>query len=208
MGNFRSTGLTTLLLLIVSMVIMMCVASVITGETSGDSSTSTDYDQIVDDAVNEISTYIQIKDMKGKFYDISGTQKIKRIALLITPMVSQNIDFKQLTVQIDNGEMVNILYYQDSDKLKSSNLFGHSIWNSLNGFNYSLISINDFDDSIADFDIINENSDLAYLLIELPSNFCMQKYDTLKITLFPSTGITRTIILKAPMPMQSIVSFD
>jgi hypothetical protein len=36
----------------------------------------------------------------------------------------------------------------------------------------------------------------------------MNKYDTMKVTLFPSTGITRTTILQAPIPMSSVVTFE
>ena len=208
MGNFRSTGLTSTLLLIIVLVIIFAVASEITGETTGTDSTSEDYDQIVGDIVDELSTYIQIKDQKGKFYGPIGNQKIQKIALLISPMATQNIDFSQLTIQIDNGKMINIMYYEDSADIGSNHLFEHNIWSDLNGSNYSLISINDYDSSISEYDTINKNSDLAYLVFELPSNFYMEKYDELKVTLFPSTGITRSVLLKAPMPMKSVITFE
>ena len=208
MGNFRTTGITTLILLIVTMVILTSIASIITGEDTGATTTEQDYDQMVDDVVNEISTYISIKDTKGKFYGTPGNQKIQKIALLISPMVTQEIDFSQLTVQIDNGEIVNILYYKDSEKIGTNHLFEHNIWDNLDGSNFSLISISDYDSSISDFDLLNDNSDNAYLIIKLPQSFYMEKYDVLKVTLFPSTGITRTIILKAPMPMTNVITFD
>lgn len=208
MGNFKATGLTALILLIITMIVVMGIASIITGETSTSSTTEQDYDQIVDDVLNEITTYIQIKDEKGKFYDINGQYKITKIALLISPMVSQDIDMSQLTIQIDNGEMVNILYYDKSDEIGTNSLFKHNLWNNLNGSNYSLISINDYDNSISEFNLLNKNSDMAYLVFKLPSNLYMEKYDALKVTLFPSTGITRTTFLKAPMPMKQVITFE
>ena len=208
MGNFKATGLTALILLIITMIVVMGIASIITGETSTSTTTELDYDQIVDDVLNEITTYIQIKDEKGKFSKIEGEHRITKIALLISPMVSQDIDMTQLTIQIDNGEMVNIMYYEESDEIGMESLFEHNLWNNLNGSKYSLISINDFDDSISEFNLINQNSDLVYLVFKLPSNLYMEKYDTLKVTLFPSTGITRTTFLKAPMPMKQVITFE
>lgn len=196
------------MLLIITMVILVGIASTLTGETNESTTTETDYDQMVDDVINEISTYIQIKDQKGKFYKESKEYKIQKITLLVSPMISQDIDLSHLTLQIDNGEMVNILYYKESRKIGTDSLFENIIWESLNGSNFGLISINDYDNSIEEYDSLNENSDLAYLSFELPSNFYMEKYDKLKITLFPSTGIQRTIILKAPMPMESVITFE
>ncbi len=208
MANYRKTGITTLMLLIITMVILVGIASTLTGETNGSTTTETDYDQMVDDVVNEISTYIQIKDSKAKFYKEDGEYQIQKISLLISPMVSQDIDLSHLTVQIDNGEMVNVLYYKESKKIGSDSLFENSLWELLNGSNFGLLSINDYDNSVEEYDLLNENSDLTYLSFNLPSNFYMKKYDKIKVTLFPSTGIQRTILLKAPMPMESVITFE
>jgi len=209
MGRFRSTGITFLMILIISMLIIYSAASLITGETTSGTTTEQDYDQVVDDVLDEITTYIQIKDQKGKYTEINGVRKIQKIAILISPLVSQDIDFSALTIQIDNGEMVNIFYYSNrSEKIQGNSLFEHPLWDNINGSNFSLISINDRDNSIVDFNIINKNSDLAYLIFELPDYLAMEKYDEIKLTLFPDTGITRTILLYAHFSISSICTFE
>jgi hypothetical protein len=36
----------------------------------------------------------------------------------------------------------------------------------------------------------------------------MIKGDSLTVTLFPSSGISKTIILEAPLPMSRVITFD
>ena len=207
MSSWRSTGITMMILLVVVLLVAISVASVITEETT---SATTDYniDEITDEIFNELTSYIQIKDQKGRFSEINGEKRIEKIALLISPMVSQEIDLSQLTIQIDNGDEVRILTYNNSEKIDSKSLFEHDLWDSLNGENYGLISIVDLDDSIVDYNALTENSDNAYLVFKLPSSMTMKKYDKIFVTLFPSSGITRTTILKAPMPMSSVITFE
>jgi len=207
MGKSLITGITALVLLTTLMLIGITVASVLTGETTG-ATTEEDYDQLVDETMDEISTYIMIKDQKGKFSGPIGQKKIDKIALWITPLFTQVIDTSQLTIQIDNGKTVRFLSYGQSEDLASSSLFDHPIWNQMNISNFSFISIVDLDNSLVEFDTLNDCSDNAYLVFQLPEDMALAKYDKIKVTLFPSTGITRIIELKAPMPMKSVITFE
>lgn len=208
MSLWRGTGITTMIILISLLLIGITVASVITDETT-DTTTDYDLDQMTEEVIDEITSYIQIKDQKGRFSEINGEKRIEKIAILISPLVSQDIDISQLTIQLDNGDIVRILNYEDdAENLNSQSIFEHDIWNSINGSNFGFITINDLDKSIVDFDLINENSDNAYLVFKLPSDMTMKKYDKMLVTMFPSTGIITSIFLKAPMPMSSIVTFE
>ena len=216
MGNWTSTGLITILLLISLMLIGMTVTSIITGDSTGvstdgttDSSIEDNIDQIIDETMDEITSYIQIRDQKGKFYKNNEIFEIQKIAILISPLVSQEIDLTQLNIQIENDEIVRILSYNgNSSNLESQTLFEHSIWDQLNDENFGFITICDIDNSIINNSLINDYSDNAYLIFRLPSDMTMNKYDILKVTLFPSSGITRVTTLKAPMPMNLVVTFD
>ena len=204
MTKWTTTVLTTLILLISMLLIGVTVADVITDGTA-DSTTESDIDQMVQQIQDEISTYIQIKDIKGKYIQ----NQIERIAILISPMVTQQINMTDLSIQIDNGEYVRILTHQgQAGKIESNSLFQHNVWNNITQDHYGIISIVDLDSSIDRYSIINENTDNAYIIIKLPDNMKMEKYDTITLTLFPSTGITRTINLKAPMPMKTIITFE
>ena len=70
------------------------------------------------------------------------------------------------------------------------------------------ISVVDLDESLVDYDIINDYSDNAYVVFRLPNDMTLLKNEKITVTLFPSTGITRTTVLKAPMPMSSVITFE
>jgi len=208
MGNWRNTGITTIILLTILLLVGLTVASVITGENT-QYTNEQNYDQMTEEVINEISTYIQIKDQKGKYYNINGTQKIEKIALLISPLVSQDIDVTQLTIQLDNGEKVKILSFDgNASKIDSNTLFNHPIWKNLTGNNFGFISIVDLDNSLIDHNTINDYSDNIYVVFKLPNDMTLEKRDKLIVTLFPSTGITRTTLLEAPLPIHPIVTFE
>jgi archaellin len=209
MKNWGSSGIATVIILIAIMLIVVTAASVLTEETTSTTTEEQDLEQITREVIDEITSYIQIKDQKGKYYKTDNVQKIQKIALLISPLVSQNIDMTQLTIQIDNGETIRMLYYNsNSAKIGVQSLFEHTLWDDISIENFGLISIMDIDESITNYHVLNENSDNAYLVFKLPTDMQMSKYDTIKITMFPSSGITRTTILKAPMPMKSIITFE
>jgi hypothetical protein len=46
-------------------------------------------EEILDDVLDEISTYLQIKDVMGKYYSTCGEQRIEKVVILIKPLLSQ-----------------------------------------------------------------------------------------------------------------------
>jgi archaellin len=114
-----------------------------------------------------------------------------------------------LTIQLDNGETIVFLVYDgNSENLGQNSLFDHQIWNNINGSNFGFISIIDIDESLVNYDTFNDCSDNAYLVFKLPEIISLGKHEQLIVTLFPSTGITRTITLKAPLPIKPIVTLE
>lgn len=201
-------GIIVLILLISVLLVGITVASVINGNNSNFTKKE-NFTKIAKEVLDDISSYIQIKDQKGKYDLFNGEKQIEKIALYISPLISQEIDLSHLTIQLDNGEYVNFLKYDgDVENLESNSIFNHPIWKKINGNNFGFISILDLDDSLINFDSINDYTDNAYLIFRLPENMRMVKHDKLIVTLFPSTGITRITILEAPLAMQSIVNFD
>ena len=208
MGKLFTTGLTSAILIVSLLLISITVAEVITSETTG-SISEQDLEQMTQETIDEISTYILIKDKIGKFREIDDDLKIEKIALWITPLITQEIDVKQLTIKLNNGESVIFLTYSNNSvALEQYSLFEHSIWNIINGSNFGFISIVDMDESLVYYDSFNDYSDNAYVVFRLPESMTLSKHEKIIITLFPSTGITRTIELKAPLPIKSIVTFD
>ena len=208
MNNSGSIGITAIILLISSLLIGVTVASVVTSGTGGDTTTSgEDVNKIVNDVLNEITTYIQIKDQMGKYYLENGVQKIKKIAILVKPLVSQDIDISQLTIKLSNGYDVKILNYSGNAQFIGTNsLFEHPIWNNISENSFGFIATLDSDRSLVDCNILN--GDMAFIIIKLSGDFSMTQGESITMTLFPSSGIARTITLDAPLPTKPVVSFE
>ena len=208
MGKLFTTGLTSSILFISLFLIGITLADVISSDPTG-SVSDQQLEQMTEETIDELSSYILIKDQIGKFKEINGNLRIEKIALWITPLVTQIIDVSQLTIQINNGESVLFLKYNNnSEELGKFSLFENKIWNNLNGSNFGFISIIDMDDSLVNYNTLNDCSDNAYLVFILPESISFKKHDKITVTLFPSTGITRIIELKAPLPINSVVKFD
>lgn len=213
MDNTASTSTIALILLITSILMGAIVASVVFGSVTDDSTTEEDLaDQAEDillDTLDEITTYVQIKDRYGKFYGENGQQKIEKIALEIKSLVSKNIDISDLTIKLNNGNMIKTVFYNYSvDSIGYNSVFEHPIWNSIDENNFGIISIHDNDNSLVNYSAITENSDRAYLLLKLPANMALSKGESLSIKLVPAVGITRSLELKAPMPIKSVIAFE
>jgi len=208
MGKLFTTGLRSAILIVSLLLIGITVASVISSETTQNISEQ-DLEQMTEETIDEISTYILIKDQLGKYKKFDDEKRIEKIALWITPLVTQDIDVSQLTIQLNNGENVIFLVYSNkSVNLGPYSLFDNPIWNNMNGSNFGFISIIDTDESLVNYNTLNDCSDNAYLVFKLPEFITICKHEKIIVTLFPSTGITRTIELKAPLPIKSVVSFD
>jgi archaellin len=208
MGKLYTTGLTSIVLIVSLFLIGITVADIISGDPTGTISDQ-QLDQMTEETIEELSSYILIKDQIGKYNKINGELRIEKIALWITPLVTQTIDVSELTIQISDGESVLFLKYDnDSLNLGKNSLFENMVWNNLNGTNFGFISIIDMDESLVNYHILNDCSDNAYVVFRLPDSISFKKHDKIIITLFPSTGITRSIELKAPLPMSSVVTFD
>ncbi|MCK5459005.1 MAG: hypothetical protein KAI20_03880, partial [Thermoplasmatales archaeon] len=65
MNNQGATGIATAILLISFILIGATAASVIMGDSGNNPEEN--YEEILDEALDEISTYIQIKDALGKY---------------------------------------------------------------------------------------------------------------------------------------------
>jgi len=203
------TGLAMLIVLISLMLIVITVGSVINGQTIDGTTTEEDYNQIIEETIDEITGYIMIKDQKGKYDVINGEARIDKVALWIKPLISKDLTLSEITIQLDDGENVKLLKYDnDSEDIQSKSLFEHFIWDNMTGENFGFISIVDIDSSIIEYDIINDCSDNAYLVFRLPEDMTLAKYEKITVTIIPSTGLKRVIELEAPFSIKPIVTFE
>lgn len=207
MNDDAGLGIITAILIVSSLLVGAAAATVIMN--GSETFSEEDLEEMANEAVDEISTYIQIKDKIGRYDAVNEEQIIQKIAILIKPLFSVDIDVSTLTIKLCNGQQIRILYYNgQSEFINSYSLFGHQVWDEMANSSFGFIVINDKDESLIDYDTINDNTDLAYIVIKLPEEFTMKKGDTMTITLFPSTGITRTLDLEAPLPIKQVVSLS
>ena len=207
-GNMAITGAILLISILLFGILAFSVLSDNLEGTSEQDMTDL-YNQLLDESIDEITTYLKITDKLGKFYGEPHYQKIEKIAIMIKPLVTINVDISELTIKICNGNTVKILSFNGSSEfIGSQSLFGHTLWEKIDENYFSFIVTHDTDNSVVDYNTINKNSDMGYIIIKLPKDFQMEQGDSLILTLFPETGITRTILLEAPLPIKSVVSLD
>lgn len=204
MDNRGVTTIAAVFLLISGIVLAATATSVLLGSNE---SSEADYEQLLDDAVDEIATYIQVKDVVGKYYDVDGKLKIQKIALLIKPMFSLDINLSGLVLKINNGEQIAMHYFNgESDHVGSHPLFEHPLWSSLENNSYSVLILTDKDSSVLEYGTMNKNTDMVYITLQLPPYLSLRNGDEMSITLITSHGVARTIFIEAPLPIKKVVN--
>ncbi len=205
MNDRGNLGLLTAILLIGFLLIGAVSASVLLNDTA--SPTTMDLNQVTNEIISEISTYIQIKSVVGKFQIINEEQKIQKISILIKPLISMNIDITQMIIKILSDNQLYILYFNgNTSPIGSFSLFDHPLWTSLEENTYAVIPLIDDDSSITTYHSINKNTDTAFLIVNLPDDCTMRNGDVVQVTLIPSPGVERTVVLEAPLPITKIVT--
>lgn len=207
MDTQGSVGLTPVILL-VSFILIAATASSVFLNNSEELSEE-DLEQLIGEAVDEISTYLQIKDIYGKYCGVPPSQNMEKIALLVTPLFSQEIDLSTLTISLFNGDSVKLIPYSgEAAFISSYSLFEHAIWTNISPDMYSVIVVLDDDSSILNYNSFNKNSDMVFLVIDLPEDMLLKKGDQMTISLYLSPGVAKTITVTAPLPMRQVVHLD
>ena len=205
MTETGNLGLTTGIILIIVVLIAAVAGSVIIQTTQNVS--NQDLTGITNDALDEITTYFQIKNAVGKYENIQGQEGIQRIALLIKPLVSIHLDIAKITIMISNGNDLRILSFSGQvAPISSYALFGHPLWDSMNEGSFSIISTVDDDNSMTDFHIINKNTDMGFIVIFLPTTDPLLYGQSLEVTLIPAPGNECSVTLEPPLPTSRVVS--
>lgn len=205
MDNNAQLGTIAGILLLVFILIGAVSASVII--TDSPITSEEDLTKITDEILDELCSYLQIKQIVGKYQTIQGQQRINKIAILIKPLVSQTIDLSHMTLELSDGNNYRILFYNGTaGSIRSQSLFEHPTWNNLTNGTYGLLSTIDDDNSIITTHKINDYTDMAFIIIKLPDNAALTQDTQLVLTLRPSPGIGRTVTLEAPLPIKNVVT--
>jgi len=206
MDDSAKLGTIGVILLLLFILIGTVSASVLV-TISEDTSEEYDLNNMVNEVIDEVCSYLQIKHIIGKYQMVQGEQKINKIGILIKPFVSQNIDISHMTIGLSDGEYYHMIFFNGvAESLHSSSLFEHPIWSSLDLGLFSLLSTIDDDNSIVDIHLINKNTDMAFIVLQLPDGIAMKNGDHLEVTILPLPGMGRTIHLEAPLSLKNVVT--
>ncbi|HVQ00084.1 MAG TPA: hypothetical protein VMT57_01080 [Candidatus Thermoplasmatota archaeon] len=198
-------GLTAGIILIVIILIAAVAGSVII-QTTQDVS-NRDLTSITNEALDEITTYLQVKNVIGKYEDVQGQEVIQRIAVLIKPLVSLHLDITKLTIMISDGNDVHLLTFSGlAAPIKSYSLFSHPLWDLINDSSFGIISTVDDDNSMIDAHTIDKNTDMGFIIINLPATDRLLYDESMQLTLIPSPGNERIITLEPPLPTSQVVT--
>lgn len=205
MNNQAQLGLITVILLLGFLLIGAVSASVLL--TEKEELSEEDLNNLTNEVVDELCSYLEIKQIIGKYQMIQGEQNINKIAILIQPLVTQDIDISSTTITLCDGEQLYLLFYNgQSSSIASNSLFEHSIWEKIPNGSFSVLSTIDDDSSIIQSHLLNKNTDMAFILVKLPENMTMQYEDEIKMTIQPSPGVGRTVTLESPIPIKTVVT--
>jgi archaellin len=202
MNNFGSTGITAITLL-TSLLTTGAASSIMMQNTD---SLSSDALQMVNDVVDEITTYLKIDDILGKYYTENGTRSVERIVILIKQPMKNAINISDVTIKICNNEDVVLLGYSGhAEEYNSNGVFENHVWETTDN-TFSLIVIRDKDRSLLDYNIMND--DTAFIAIKLPNQFAMGNDDSLTVSIIPDKGMTHSVVLETPsFHISDIINF-
>jgi len=202
MNNIGSTGIVSMAL--ISGILIMGASSSVIFEGSDD--LSEDAKQAVNDALEEITTYLKIEEAIGKYYTTNNERRVERIVIFVKQFITSMINVSELKIKIQNDVDVIVLSYSGhAEKTGSKPMFSHDIWEKTNN-SFSIIVTNDNDRSLLDHNIMNK--DRGYIAIKLPESFAMKKREKISISIIPSKGITSSILCETPsLHISNIISF-
>ena len=124
-------------------------------------------------------------------------------------MFSKEINMSDLTIKITGEEDISIFYYSgNAEIVGAKGVFNHPIWEKQEEYTFSYIVIKDSDNSLVDYNIINDNTDIAFITLKLPNSLAMSKKETITVELIPGVGTTRILDLKAPLYQSDIFTFE
>jgi len=155
-----SAALPLVLLLIAIIFIALTATSMITTETT---SSEEDLEQYVDDAINEITSYLKIQEVYAT-YSEQSPYHLTKLAILATPLFHQEINLSTWIIQVQTNNALTIYTYnQTSSPLEEASVFTHDQWNTLGPHHFGILSIQDKDNSLLMYHSFSEPNDLAFL---------------------------------------------
>jgi len=193
LNNWGITGITSIALISSFLIVGGATSAVVFQDTEDLESYA---NNVINDALDEISTYLKIEEVIGKYYTTNGERTVEKIVIFVKQYIPNAVNVSDLTIKLQNKNDVMILGHSGfTSKIDSGPLFEQEIWeNTKNSF--SVIVNIDNDRSLLDNNIMNK--DTCYIAIRLPEQFYMGKNDEIKVSIIPYKGIISSAIIQTP----------
>jgi archaellin len=168
---------------------------------------SMDARQILNDVVDEITTYLKIEEVIGKYNTTNEDRSVDKIVILVDQFIQNTINVSEIVIKICNNNDVLLLRYSGrAIEVDSGGIFENYLWNTINN-TFDLIVIIDDDRSLLEYGSMNK--DMVFFAIKLPASFAIKKRESITVSITPGKGITSSIVLKTPSFCSSdIISFE
>lgn len=199
--HHASAALPLVLILLAVIFIALTATSMITTQTT---TSQQDIQQYVDDALYEITSYIQVSNVYAT-YSKQAPYQLNKIAILVSPLFHQDIDLSTYIIQIQTESNIHLYTHNKTvSSLESTGIFSHSQWDLLTNQHFGIISIQDTDQSVLTHHSFSEPSDMAAFTIII-EDLSIMKGDDVTILISPGAGLEKTISFKAPLPTRTVV---
>ena len=202
MNRWGSTGVTALALLASLLIIGAGTSSVFLDESEG---LSNEVQNTVNNVLQEITTYIDVKNIIGYFNNIDKDAQLKKLIILVKPLIETTINLSQLNIQISNGASIRVFSYNGTAEKTSEDLFNNRVWNKISENEFGVIILTDEDNSIKNWQMINK--DLVYLTLPIPSDLTIKPDSNIKISIIPNNGCIKTLEVEIPFLLSSNVVY-
>jgi len=162
--------------------------------------------EMIEGLYTDITTYTSIDSILGYYQQSQEQRSIQQIAIQFHPKFSTAFQLSETFIEISDGIENRILYFnKDVEELTPYDLFHHPLWNTIKNESYGILTILDNDLSMIEYNILNENTDRAYLIFNIPQSMILEKGDVIDISLYPSTGMKKTLEITITFSIQPLV---
>ncbi len=198
---------TMLIIAIIAATIIVSSATLYEDTQTTEEITEEDLQEMIETVYDDVSSYMNIDDIIGKFHRVQQDRLIKQIAIQIHPQFSTNIKLSELMIELSNGNQIIFLYPNGyCADISNETLFNHGLWGDLGNSSFGILSIFDEDNSMKQSHLINQHSDRLFIIFNVPPSLKLQRGDTIKINLYPSTGVKKELDIKIPFSVDPVLS--
>lgn len=189
MREAGSTGIASAILLIA---ILLMGSSAIYTAISQDSISSGDFENRVNEILDDMTSYFLVKEGYAK---IEGNEI--KILLLVKPIFNDPISISNLTLQVIDDDSIHVMKLQGIYEA-GKDLFDSDLWNEINQ-SFGIIPVIDRDRSVSEEKTVN--GDLFYVALCLRG---IEIGENIEISILSETGSISVLTIDIPFSTSDV----